>query len=621
MRVDLSGLPAAGDALLILPPFAGIDRPSYGLHLLQALARRQGFAVSVLYANIHFAREAGEELYNAICYGDSGELNGEKVFAAAAFGSDYQKPEAPRLPASVSASHVPWPARTRLGEGLDEKAEAWLDALAAAIARLSYPTVGCNLMFEQTAAGIGLFRRLRKLRPELTLIAGGSLCEGPMAKGILSLSDTIDYVFSGESEQTFIEFLRRQRSGTLDRRERTFEGTPCLDLESLPNVDYDEFFAQLTTVFPDSKVLEDDSVWLAYEASRGCWWGQKHHCTFCGINGTGMVYREKSAEKVHRDLRELARRYPTRKLMMLDNIMPHRYFKDLVPKLASEKTGLEIFYEQKANLTFRKIRALSDAGINLIQPGIESLSDNTLQLMKKGVRASQNIAMLRFARAVDMAVNWNVLYAFPGDDEEDYRESLRLIPFVTHLNPPSGLCHLSLDRFSPYYMTPEQYGIRRLYPERGYFDVYPAGSDFENLAYHFEGDYDTAARRNPALVRELDAAVERWRTSWQDEKELAPILAARALSDDAFLIVDTREIRTKQFHLVDRAKAMAALVEMRRGQPETQWAIENHLAVPVGDVVVPLAVADRTLFGEIFDPVAEEKQSELHLPMQLLETA
>lgn len=608
MRVDLSFLPPSGDVLLIVPPFADVDRPSYGLHLLQALARRDGFDVSVMYANLDFAREIGEGPYRAICYGDTGQLDGEKIFATAAFGEGYRKRAAPRLPVSLRPDAA---APVKCSDpSLPKTAAAWLDALAEAIARLDYPIVGCNAMFEQTSAVIGLFRRLKTLRPELTLIVGGSLCEGPMAKGMLSLSDAIDHVFSGESEVTFVDFLRKQRNGESSAIPKIVEGSPCMDLDSLPNVVYDDFFAQLTTLFPDSQV-NHDAVWLAYEGSRGCWWGQKHHCTFCGINGTGMVYRQKSAARVHADLTELAKRHPARKLMMLDNIMPHRYFQDLIPLLARKKVGLEIFYEQKANLTFRKVRALSDAGITIIQPGIESLSDNTLRLMKKGVQARQNIALLRFSRAVEIGVNWNALYAFPGDDEADYREVLRLVPYIVHLNPPSGLNHLSLDRFSPYFMNPESYGIRTLWPERGYFDVYPEWADFENLAYHFEGDYDTAARREPALVAELEAAIEQWRKSWEAPDVVAPVLAIRTLGPDAFLIVDTRAIATKKFHIVDRTQAMAALVETRPGQPGTEWALENHMAVQIADVIVPLAVADRALFGKIFDPVAEQRQSEL----------
>lgn len=611
MKVDLSGIPRSGDVLLVLPPFAGIDRPSFGLHLLQALARREGFAVTVLYANVHFAQTIDEELYHSICYGDTGTHAGEKMFAAAAFGERYPKREPhPLPPAMRDPGRPPHDDRERLGAGMESAATAWLDAMAEAIAELKYPIVGCNAMFEQTTASVGLLNRLRKLRPELTLIMGGSLCEGPMAKGMLSLTPAIDYVFSGESETTFLDFLRRHRDGTLDPGEKIFEGKPCLDLDALPNVDYDDFFGQIDAVLPQSRVVQERMLWLSYEGSRGCWWGQKHHCTFCGINGTGMMYRQKSAERVHGDLAELAERYPhARKLMMLDNIMPHQYFKDLLPLLKEKQVGLDIFYEQKANLTFRKLRALSDAGINIIQPGIESLADDTLRLMKKGVQARQNIALLRFARSVEVAVNWNTLYAFPGDDEADYRQSLALIPLLTHLNPPSGLCHLSIDRFSPYHATPERYGIRALWPERGYYEIYPDGTDFENLAYHFEGDYDTASRRDRALVRALDDEIERWRTLWA--QTVPPVLGVRALGDDTFLIADTRDVRTKTFHIVDRAKAMAALLESRDWDEGAAWAVENRMAVRIGDVIVPLAVADRDLFGEIFDPASEEAQSRL----------
>lgn len=614
MQIDLSSIPAGGDVLLILPPFAGIDRPSFGLHLLQALAKQDGFRVTVLYANIHLAHELGEELYNDICYSDCGLFTGERIFAEAAFGKGYRTARPPAGPATMSCIDTPQEPSDRdilVTSELVEKAECWVDALAGAIARLDYSVVGCNLMFEQTAATVALFRRLKALRPDLTLIAGGSLCEGQMAHGILSLSDAFDHVFSGESEETFVQFLKRRNSGKLDPRERIVEGKPCLDLNALPNVAYEDFFEQFAAVFPESKILNHGGVWLAYEGSRGCWWGQKHHCTFCGINGTGMTYREKTAERVYGDLAEFTRRYPTRKLMMLDNIMPHRYFNDLIPMLSSEKLELDIFYEQKANLTFKKMRALADAGINIIQPGIESLSDNMLHLMKKGVQARQNIAMLRFARTVEMAVNWNLLYGFPGDLEVDYRQMVDLIPLLAHLNPPSGLCHLSIDRFSPYHTDPERYGIRAMWPERSYFSVYPADSDLGSLAYHFEGDYDTAARRDPDLVDELNSAIEFWRAQWEDQDKVPPVLAVRALGDDAFLIVDTRDIRAKAFQFVDRVQAKAALIETRPGDSASRWAIDNQLAVRIADIVVPLAVTDRTLLAELLDERDEHRQGRL----------
>jgi ribosomal peptide maturation radical SAM protein 1 len=606
MAIDLHAVVPAGDVLLVVPPFASIDRPSYGLHLLKALAEREGFRAEVLYANILFAREIGEELYTAICYGSTGQLNGEKVFARAAFGARYARGAIPRPPPrrrpDKATDTMEAPA------DLDARAIDWTDALAAAIARLDYPVVGCNVMFEQTTATIALCRRLKQIKPAAVLIAGGALCEGPMAQGLASLTDSIDHLFSGESERTFIEFLRARRDGA--RAGRIITGEPCVDLDALPQVDYTSYFAQLQGFLPDSAILKENLIWLPYEGSRGCWWGQKHHCTFCGINGTGMAFRQKSADRVCRDLADFKKRYAAHNVLMLDNIMPHKYFQDLLPMLKERRLGFNIFYEQKANLTFRRMRALREAGVALIQPGIEALSDNMLRLMKKGVQVRQNVAALRFARSLDVSVTWNLLYGFPGDGEADYRATTALIPLLEHLCPPTGISHLSIDRFSPYHDTPQAYGITAVRPMQAYFEVFPAHADLQNIAYHFEGDYETAARRDAKLVAAMDRAVERWQKYWDGDGAL-PTLAVRKLGEDAYVIADTRKCATKEFYLVNRRHAMATLVEQPVTDAAAKWAIKHLLAVKIGDTAVPLAVADREFFADIFDATAERQQTTL----------
>ena len=48
---------------------------------------------------------------------------------------------------------------------------------------------------------------------------------------------------------------------------------------------------------------------LTMETSRGCWWGQKHHCTFCGLNGKGMRYRSKSSTRAFDEIVHLVGAY------------------------------------------------------------------------------------------------------------------------------------------------------------------------------------------------------------------------------------------------------------------------------------------------------------------------
>ena len=72
-------------------------------------------------------------------------------------------------------------------------------------------------------------------------------------------------------------------------------------------------------------------------------------------------------------------RHPNRKMVFTDNIMPHAYWKTLLPRLAAEIPGLWGMYEQKANPTLKQVSLLADSGIRAIQPGIEALSSGLLK--------------------------------------------------------------------------------------------------------------------------------------------------------------------------------------------------------------------------------------------------
>ena len=89
---DLVRLIGAGDLLLIVPPFAAADRASLAAHLLQACARRAGFKVRILYANMVLAAEIGWSHYNAICdrkVGPPNLLVGERLFSGCAHGQPF----------------------------------------------------------------------------------------------------------------------------------------------------------------------------------------------------------------------------------------------------------------------------------------------------------------------------------------------------------------------------------------------------------------------------------------------------------------------------------------------------------------------------------------------------
>jgi hypothetical protein len=87
MMQPRDGHPVAtsGDVLLITPPFASIDRPSLGLHIVQSITRQAGLRANVYYATVHAAAHLGEARYAEVAYSAPLHLLGERVFSPAAF--------------------------------------------------------------------------------------------------------------------------------------------------------------------------------------------------------------------------------------------------------------------------------------------------------------------------------------------------------------------------------------------------------------------------------------------------------------------------------------------------------------------------------------------------------
>ena len=220
------------------------------------------------------------------------------------------------------------------------------------------------------------------------------------------------------------------------------------------------------------------------ETARGCWWGAKHHCTFCGINGLSMAFRSKSQGRAYDEIARLADAYGT-DFVSVDAILDHRYFTELLPRLAEKGPTITMYVEVKSNLRPDQIALLSRAGAKKLQPGIESLDTDILALMRKGCTMLQNLQTLKIAAECGVYIEWNLLHGFPGESRESYERTAALIPHLVHLQPPNGVGRVRADRFSPYFERPEAFGIE-IEPLPAYRHIFPFDDAVvRSLAYHF----------------------------------------------------------------------------------------------------------------------------------------
>jgi ribosomal peptide maturation radical SAM protein 1 len=384
--------------------------------------------------------------------------------------------------------------------------------------------VGFTTAFNQTVSSLVLAKLLKAQDAKLQVLFGGAGCEGSMGAALHRAFPWIDVVVRGEAERVLPRLISEICStsditpspGLCFRQgdeQRVVDPSPSASpgMDEVPAPDFDEYYEQL---FATSYVSELP-ISLLYEASRGCWWGEKSHCSFCSLNGARMSFRAKGEERVYEEMLALASRHKVLRFQLVDNIMARDYVRDLVPRLQASDCDLSLYQEVRPSLRKEQLRSMRAAGFDTVEAGIESLSTPILKLMRKGTSAFQNVRFLKWCAEVGIHTTWTIITGIPGEPPEEYARMADLVPSLAHLSPPN-LGKLSVDRLSPYHADPADNGLRLLGPAPFYEFVYPCSEQERGeIAHAFEYDY-IDGRDPAAYLGELERAVNVWQEHYPD---------------------------------------------------------------------------------------------------------
>jgi ribosomal peptide maturation radical SAM protein 1 len=609
----------AGKVLLISMPFGALERPALGLSLLKARLAETGVCCDVRYLNFAFAEFIGHEEYQWMSY----ELPytafaGDWSFTSSLYGErkglkdEYL--EVLRQTWRLTVDDI------RRIERIRSRTEYFLEHCLAAVAWDEYAIVGFTSTFEQNIASLALAKRVKALHPEIRIVFGGANWEASMGQELHRQFPFVDYVCSGEAEESFPALVYRiLKAQPVDlpepvrglvyrtlTNESVYTGQAVLirEMDALPIPDFSDYFADLEQCTVSSGVVPT----LLFETSRGCWWGAKSHCTFCGLNGGAMAFRSKTPRRALDELEYLADRWQTDMVEAVDNILDMKYFNDMLPALARSSRKLQLFYEVKANLSREHIRLLRAAGVYRIQPGIESMSDHILKLMRKGTTALRNIQLLKWCAEENITAEWNILYGFPGETREDYQRMLEMLPALRHLRPPTACGPVRLDRFSPYYNSAAEFGLHNVRPIAAYRYLYPFDEESLNrIAYYFDYDYDVEVDPTGYAAEVIEYA-ERWRSNPQ-----AGTLQSIRRPDGTIMLVDTRSgtllpqlmlsgLEQAAYDYCDEIRSGRSIIQQLHALfPETEFAdnqvieflaslVANHLMATDGENYLSLAI-------------------------------
>jgi ribosomal peptide maturation radical SAM protein 1 len=490
-----------------------------------------------------------------------------------------------------------------------------------------YDIIGFSCVVNQLIPALALAKMWKERRPETLIVFGGASVQGEMGEECLRAFPWVDVIVDGEGDVTLPELVRFQRSDpnreawqtsaphglfirVADKIVHTGDRPIISNLDSISVPDYTDYF----TTLREMTNAAPSKIFIQFEASRGCWWGQKSNCLFCGLNSNSIVYRPKSPERTLMEMLTLTGKYRMSHLYAVDTICGPTMYKKVLPKISESGYDLSLFLEIHPTLARDHLQVLKEAGVHQIQPGIESFNTEILRLMRKGVDAIRNIRFLKWCRELGIDARYNFLWGFPEELAESYQAMTSLMPSLMHLPPPTyPPCRVLFQRFSPLFTKSIQdYGFV-LEPQKDYQYVYPPNVDANRLASSFEHPLPYPSSNGIDYIQPLARIIKEWNNRYYSLRR--PMLVYT--SGPGFVeVFDTRGEETQEFVLTGLAAAIIVLCS----DICLNDTIVHHIRSTWGDEylhdikpILDMLVANRLVYRE------DERYLTLAIPRRMLQ--
>lgn len=357
----------------------------------------------------------------------------------------------------------------------------------------------------------------RRRRPPLIVLGGPQVTESESSAKLALRSGLADVVALGEGEETLLRLYEAFRlrgeipAGLpgimrLDHTSGAFEKSEghLLRLPELPLPAFDKMPLS-------SYQLKGAERAITYELSRGC----TDKCTFCS---QWVFWRKMRINEVARSVdgaQELIGRYKAGRIWFMDSLLNASL--DRLRQFAEGVLNRNLRFKwggfMRANVDRDTADLLRAAGCDFAFVGVESLSDETLALMKKRRTEAQNITALQnlldagFRRVVA-----GFIPGFPGDTRDRFFRTALVLRELYQLYPDSFRVNIEpffLAPGQPMFKELENYGLRPRKWADDYIEIAPKYRDItEEIYCHVEGSNQGLDRLGELRIAEVTTAIE-----------------------------------------------------------------------------------------------------------------
>jgi radical SAM superfamily enzyme YgiQ (UPF0313 family) len=241
----------------------------------------------------------------------------------------------------------------------------------------------------------------------------------------------IDYVFQGEAEVSFVEFLKHfgdkealahikglafERDGAVVNTGRSDE---IRDLDDLP------FPARHLTPVHAYQFSLMESPFTTIITSRGC----PYKCTFCDRAFLSNGYRTRSAKGVVDEMEHCHREYGIRNFYFQDDTFTvrKRHVREFCEEIKARNCQFKWAARSRVDFVDAELlAAMKEAGCQRLDVGVESGSQETLDRTQKSSSVGLSEAFLRTTREVGMDTLGYYMMGFPDESKQQIQQTVDL---------------------------------------------------------------------------------------------------------------------------------------------------------------------------------------------------
>jgi radical SAM superfamily enzyme YgiQ (UPF0313 family) len=296
-------------------------------------------------------------------------------------------------------------------------------------------------------------------------------------------ADFVDIVIRGQGEYSMLEVVQHLEDGA------SLDGILGVGFKrnGKPILNPERPLVPLAQMPPKAYHLADFDAyerscgrrWAMYTSSLAC----PFNCSYCTNAGVyGRQWNALPAEQVVAETFDLSRRYGLEMIWIVDDnfLVDLERAVEIAEGLVRVGSTFRWSIQATTNLTARlstdELRLLRRAGLHQICQGVDSASPKILQLMNKTFQDFDSIYLsAQRCLEADIRPSFNIIFAYPGEDNSDRRLTIDFIMDVCRRFPGAEFW---TNIFTPYPGSPimseaQEKGIEVPETFEGWADYFP----------------------------------------------------------------------------------------------------------------------------------------------------